>query len=128
MNRIADLTWKHPKLVLAAVGAFALLAIVVGRDVESHLEGRRASPTRPPRASGPTPSCATRSATTRTRAIVVVVRAPDGGQLDLARPGLAARGRPAQRRDGRGRYVGRVVNPLSDRAPPGPSSPATASR
>ena len=36
--RIADLTWKHPKLVLAAVGAFAVLAIAVGKDVEHHLK------------------------------------------------------------------------------------------
>src|SRR6187402_1035023 len=34
MGRIADLTWKHPKLVLAAVAAFTLLAAIVGRVVD----------------------------------------------------------------------------------------------
>jgi RND superfamily putative drug exporter len=36
--RVADLTWKHPKLVLAAVGVFAIVAIAVGKDVENHLK------------------------------------------------------------------------------------------
>lgn len=38
MTRIADLTWKHPKLVLAAVGAFTLLAFALSKDVQQHLK------------------------------------------------------------------------------------------
>ncbi len=38
MGGIANLTWKRPKLVLALVGAFALLAVAVGHDVESPLK------------------------------------------------------------------------------------------
>ena len=37
-TRVADLTWKHPKLVLLAVGAFFVLSIAIGRDVEQHLK------------------------------------------------------------------------------------------
>ncbi|HET8863317.1 MAG TPA: MMPL family transporter, partial [Solirubrobacterales bacterium] len=38
MTRIADLTWKHPKLVLAAVGVFTLLAFALSKDVQQHLK------------------------------------------------------------------------------------------
>lgn len=35
---IADLTWKHPKKVLAAVGIFTLLAFGLSKNVEHHLK------------------------------------------------------------------------------------------
>jgi uncharacterized membrane protein YdfJ with MMPL/SSD domain len=35
---IADLTWKHPKKVLAAVGVFTILAFVLSSHVEQHLK------------------------------------------------------------------------------------------
>src|ERR1044072_2306093 len=38
VSRIADLTWKHPKLVLAAVGIFTLLAFTLSKDVQQHLK------------------------------------------------------------------------------------------
>jgi RND superfamily putative drug exporter len=114
MNRIADLTWKHPKLVLAAVGLFALLAIAVGRDVEQHLKaaGFTDSASESEQASAllrgslgydPNPG------------LVVVVRSPDGGRLDLADPALR-RDVAQLSREMRGvEYIGRVVNPLRDR-------------
>jgi putative drug exporter of the RND superfamily len=37
-GRIADLTWKHPKKVLAAVGIFTVLAFVLSNHVERHLK------------------------------------------------------------------------------------------
>jgi RND superfamily putative drug exporter len=37
-GRIADLTWKHPKKVLAAVGVFTLLAFGLSKNVEQHLK------------------------------------------------------------------------------------------
>lgn len=37
-GRIADLTWKHPKAVLAAVGVFTVLAFVASNHVEQHLK------------------------------------------------------------------------------------------
>ncbi|MBK5219291.1 MAG: MMPL family transporter [Thermoleophilia bacterium] len=115
MNRIADLTWKRPKLVLAVVGAFALLAIVFGRDVESHLK-----------AAGFTDSGSESEQATRllreslgynpNPAIVLVVRAPGGGKLDTADPAVRREvGRISAEMAGV-EYVGRVVNPLRDRA------------
>jgi RND superfamily putative drug exporter len=38
VTRIADLTWKHPKLVLTAVGVFTLLAFALSKNVEQHLK------------------------------------------------------------------------------------------
>lgn len=115
MTWIANLTWKRPKLVLLMVGAFALLALAAGRDVEQHLK-----------AAGFTdPSSESEQATRMLRdslgydpnpAIVLVVRNPDGGRLDLADP--AVRGEVARIAAGTEAVedVGRVVNPLRDRA------------
>ena len=114
MNRIADLTWKHPKRVLAAVAAFAVLAVAVGHDVEHHLK-----------AAGFTDSASESERATRlldgalgynpNPAIVLVVRAPGGGPLDLSSPSV----RHEVDRLGHGmakvEYVGKVVNPLHDR-------------
>jgi uncharacterized membrane protein YdfJ with MMPL/SSD domain len=38
LTRISDLTWKHPRLVLAAVGIFTLLAFTLSKDVQQHLK------------------------------------------------------------------------------------------
>src|SRR5262245_12346777 len=89
MGRIADLTWKRPKLDLALVGVFTLLAVAVGRDVEQHLKaaGFTDSASESERAGGllrgalgydPNPG------------LVVVVRAPGGGQLDVDDPAVRA--------------------------------------
>jgi len=114
MTRIASLTWRHPKLVLALVGAFALLAAVFGHNVEHHLK-----------AAGFTdPSSESEQATDLLReslgydpnpAIVLVVRSPDGSRLDLGDPTVR---RDVDRLGGqvsRVQDVGRVLNPLRDR-------------
>jgi RND superfamily putative drug exporter len=111
LDRVAHLTWRRPKLVLALVGAFAVLAVAIGHDVERHLkaagftdsasESERATALlRHARGSDAAPG------------IVLLVRARAGGKLDTASP--AVRG-PVDRLAGalaRTRYVGRVVNPL----------------
>ncbi|HXR30570.1 MAG TPA: MMPL family transporter [Solirubrobacterales bacterium] len=114
MTRIADLTWKHPKLVLAAVGVFALLSLAVGRDVEQHLK-----------AAGFTDSSSESEQATRllredlgydpNPAIVLVVRAPNGGRLDLADPAVRGEVGRISTQMARVEYVGRVLNPLRDR-------------
>src|ERR671917_616874 len=38
LARIARVTWQRPKLVLALVGVFVVLAAALGRDVEDHLK------------------------------------------------------------------------------------------
>jgi RND superfamily putative drug exporter len=114
MTRIANLTWRRPKLVLLAVGAFALLAVAIGHNVEHHLK-----------AAGFTdPGSESEKATDLLReslgydpnpAIVLVVRSPGGGPLDLHDPSV----RQEVDRIGDGmakaEYVGRVVNPLRNR-------------
>ena len=111
MTRVANLTWKHPKLVLLAVGAFAMLAVAIGHNVEHHLK-----------AAGFTdPASESEQATNVLRdslgydpnpAIVLVVRSPGGGRLDLTSP--AVRREVDRLADGMARVedVGRVVNPL----------------
>ena len=121
MNRIADLTWKHPKLVLAVVAVFVLIsAVAVGRDVEQHLK-----------AAGFTDSASeSERATTLLRdslgynpnpAIVLVVRAPGGGRLDTSQPAV----RREVARISREMAQGRVRRP--GRQPPArPAAPAPA--
>jgi RND superfamily putative drug exporter len=113
MTRIADLTWKHPKLVLSVIAVFTLVAAAVGHDVEQHLKaaGFTDSASESERANhllreslgyNPNP------------ALVLVVRAPQGGKLDVKDP--AVRRQVAQLSDRLAGvdYVGRVVNPLRD--------------
>ncbi len=113
LERIADLTWRRPKLVLALVGAFVLVALVVGRDVERHLV-----------AAGFTDSASeSERATALLRdelgydvnpGIVVLVRAKDGGRLDVARPAVRREVHRLSRELGKVEHVGRVVDPLRD--------------
>jgi putative drug exporter of the RND superfamily len=115
MNRIANLTWKHPKLVLAAVAAFVMLAGAVGHDVERHLK-----------AAGFTDSASESERATRllrdtlgydpNPAIVLVVRAPGGGPLDLRSQAVRREVDRLSRGMARVEHVGRVVNPLHNRA------------
>jgi uncharacterized membrane protein YdfJ with MMPL/SSD domain len=114
MNRIADLTWKRPKLVLALVGLFTLLAVAVGHDVEKHLKaaGFTDSASESERATGlltdalgfdPNP------------AIVLVVRAPGGGPLDVDSPAVRREVNRLSREIAQVKDVGEVTNPLRDR-------------
>jgi uncharacterized membrane protein YdfJ with MMPL/SSD domain len=113
MTRIADLTWKHPKLVLAVVALFTLVAAGVGHDVEKHLKaaGFTDSASESERANhllreslgyNPNP------------ALVLVVRAPKGGKLDVSDPTVRRQVAQLSARLAGVEYVGRVVNPLRD--------------
>jgi putative drug exporter of the RND superfamily len=113
VTRIADLTWTHPKRVLAAVATFAVLAVVAGHDVEHHLK-----------AAGFTDSASESERATRllrnslgydpNPAIVLVVRAPGGGRLDLRSPAVRREVDRLSRGMAKVEYVGRVVNPLRE--------------
>ncbi len=113
LDRIATLTWRRPKLVLALVGAFMLVAGGFGYNVEQHLK-----------AAGFTdPASQSERATELLRAevgydptpaIVVLVRDEGGGRLDVADPAVRREvDRIAAALQGT-RHVGRVVNPLRD--------------
>jgi uncharacterized membrane protein YdfJ with MMPL/SSD domain len=114
VNRIANLTWKHPKVVLAAVGAFALLAVAFGHNVEHHLK-----------AAGFTdPSSESEQATNlltgalgydANPGIVLVVRPSGGGKLDTASPFVRREVGRLSDEVAKAKYVGRVVDPLRDR-------------
>ncbi len=114
LGRIADLTWTRPKLVLALVGVFVVLAGAFGYNVEHHL----------------TPAGFTDSASESERAtkllrselgydpnpgLVVLVRARDGGRLDLKRPDVAREVTRLRRELDAIRFVGRVDPPLAAR-------------
>ena len=111
MTRIANLTWRHPKLVLAAVGLFALFAVAIGHNVEQHLK-----------AAGFTdPSSESERATNVLRdslgydpnpAIVLVVRSPDGGPLNPSDPTVRREVGRLSAEVAKVEYVGRVLNPL----------------
>ena len=127
LNRIADLTWKHPKLVLSLVGVFALLAVAVGHNVEHHLK-----------AAGFTDSASESEVATGeltkafgydpNPAIVLVVRAPGGGPLDTSSPAVRREVDRVSREVGQVKDIGHVVNPLREPRAGAPSSPATGTR
>ncbi len=93
LERVADLTWKRPKPVLAVVVAFVVVAGVFGHDVEHHLK-----------AAGFTDSASESEQATEllrdalgydaTPGIVLLVRARDHGRLDIRQPRGQARGGP----------------------------------
>src|SRR3954451_2486699 len=112
IDRIAELTWGRPKLVLALVGIFVAVAAVVGHGVESHLMPAGFTDSASQSEQG--------RALLRSKlgydadaGIVAVVRPPNGGALELTDPAvqrevarLTAKLRGIQ-------YVGKAVNPLS---------------
>ena len=82
LERIATLTWRRPKLVLALVGVFVVVAGGLGYDVEHHLKAAGFTDSAP-RAN--VPRAAARRARLRPepRDRRPPVRAPDGGKLDV---------------------------------------------
>jgi uncharacterized membrane protein YdfJ with MMPL/SSD domain len=113
MTRIADLTWKHPKLVLAVVAAFVLVAAAVGKDVESHLKaaGFTDSASESERA---TALLTDRLGFDPNPAIVLVVRNSGGGRLDPSSPAVRRQVAELSRQVAAVGHVGRVTNPLRD--------------
>ncbi|MBA3328778.1 MAG: MMPL family transporter [Solirubrobacterales bacterium] len=113
LGRIADLTWRRPKLVLALVCAFVVLAAALGHDVEGRLK-----------AAGFTDSASESERATAllrdelgydaTPGIVVLVRARDGGPLDVSRPAVRREVARIGRELAGTEHVGRVINPLED--------------
>ena len=114
LDRIATLTWQRPKLVLALVGVFVVIAGGFGYDVESHLKaaGFTDSDSQSERATellrdelgyDPTP------------AIVVLVRDPGGGRLAVEDPAVRREVDRISQALADTRHVGHVINPLRDR-------------
>jgi RND superfamily putative drug exporter len=114
LARLAAVTWRRPKLVLALVAAFVVTAGVLGHDVEGHLK-----------AAGFTDSASeSERATALLRrelgydpnpGIVLLVRARDGGTLDVESPQVRSEVSRISESLAGAKHVGRVVNPLEDR-------------
>ena len=114
LERVATLTWRHPKLVLALVGVFVAVAGGVGYDVEKHLK-----------AAGFTDSASQSERATEllrdelgydpSPAIVVLVRDRGGGRLDVRQPAVRTEVDRIAGALERTRHVGHVINPLRDR-------------
>ncbi len=114
LDRVATLTWRRPKLVLALVGVFVILAGAFGYDVEQHLK-----------AAGFTDSASQSERATEllrkelgydaTPGIVVLVRSPAGGRLDVTSPAVRREADRISAALAGTRHVGQVINPLRDR-------------
>jgi RND superfamily putative drug exporter len=114
LERIATLTWRRPKLVLALVGAFVAVAGAFGYDVENHLK-----------AAGFTDSASQSERATNflrhelgydaSPGIVVLVRNRAGGSLDVSSAAVRDEVDRIAAALADTRYVGNVVNPLRDR-------------
>lgn len=111
-GRIADLTWKYPKRVLAVVGLFALVAAAFGGPVAEHLKPGGFSD----------PASESTIASERllkelgydaVPGIVVLVSEPGGGQLDIRSPALRREARRLARELDSIPHVRRVQNPLA---------------
>ena len=113
LARIADLTWRRPKLVLALVGAFMAVSVAVGYDVEEHLKaaGFADSSSESERATALLRGALGYDANP---GIVVLVKAGDGGRLDLADPAVRREVARISRGLRQAEHVARVVDPVTD--------------
>ena len=113
MNRLADLTWNHPKRVLAAVAAFAVLSIAIGHDVEHHLKAAGFSdPSSESEQAGRVLGDAL--GYDANPGVELVVRAPGGGPLDTHSPAVRHEVARLSSEVEKVEYVGHVVDPLSE--------------
>lgn len=113
LRKIADITWRRPRLVLAVVALFAVGAGAFGYDVEHHLKaaGFTDSSSESERATSTLRDALGYDATP---GIVALVRAPGGGALDTTAPSVRAEVARIAQRLRRVEHVGRVVNPLAE--------------
>ena len=113
LERVADLTWRRPKRVLAVVGAFVALAGAFGHDVEHHLLAAGFTD-RASQSERATDLLRHTLGYDANPGIVVLVRAPGGGKLHINSPAVRREVARLSRALAHTRYVGHVVNPLVD--------------
>lgn len=126
VTRIADLTWKHPKLVLAAVGIFTILAFGLSKNVEQHLKAAGFSDPAS-ESSRAQALLIEKSGSESQPAIIVRVKPASGhGRLPLRSPSLRREARRLTAALGSIDGVSRAENPLGGGSPeliaPGRSS------
>jgi RND superfamily putative drug exporter len=117
LTRIADLTWKHPKLVLAAVGLFTVLAFTLSKDVQQHLKAAGFSD--PASESSKSQQLLIDKTGSDAMPGIVVRVTPPAGQarLSLRSPALRAEARHLSRELRVLEGVARVENPLAGGSP-----------
>ncbi|MDX6585961.1 MAG: putative drug exporter of the superfamily [Solirubrobacterales bacterium] len=108
---IADLTWRRPKLVLALIGVFVVVAGILGRGLEDHLK-----------AAGFTdPASESERSTELLRDglgydanpnLIVLVRDEDDKRIDITAPAVRREVRRLVDDLGGVEFVGRAVDPL----------------
>src|SRR5689334_12084634 len=110
-DRIAGLTWHHPRKILAAAFLFVAVAGFFGHDVEHHLKAAGfTDPSSESERAGDVLSGAL--GYSAQPGLVVLVRGKHGSALDTTDPAIRAEvGRLAERLRGSA-YVGHVTNPL----------------
>ena len=108
LQRIADLTWNHPRKILAAALLFAAVAGFFGHDVEHHLKAAGfTDPSSESEQAGDVLAGAL--GYSAQPGLVVLVRARDGGPLDVQDPAVAAEVDRLAGRLAEADYVGHVT-------------------
>ncbi|MFL6160062.1 MAG: MMPL family transporter [Marmoricola sp.] len=116
LDRIANLTWNHPRKILAAALLFAAVAGFFGHDVEHHLKAAGfTDPSSQSEQAGDVLSSAL--GYSAQPGLVVLIRAKDGGPLDLKAPAVSAEISRLSAQLAKADYVGHVTNPLTDGPP-----------
>jgi len=111
LERIANLTWHHPRKILAAAVLFLAVAGFFGHDVEHHLKAAGfTDPASESEKAGAVLSDAL--GFSAQPGLVVLVRDKDGGTLDVTDPEVQIEVGRLARRMGEADFVGRVTNPL----------------
>lgn len=116
IDLLARLSWRHPRKVLVAALLFAATAGFLGHDVEHHLKAAGfTDPDSESERAGQVLADALGYGAEP--GLVVLIRARDGGLLDLEDPEIQAEvGRLADELRG-AEYVGQVTNPLEEPVP-----------
>jgi uncharacterized membrane protein YdfJ with MMPL/SSD domain len=116
LRRTSSLTWRRPRTVLAAILLFAAVAGFFGHDVEKHLAAAGfADPASQSEKAGRV--LADELGHAAEPGLVVLIRAKDGGKLDLTSPTIRAEVNRLAAQTAKGEYVGPVDNPLASPDP-----------
>src|SRR5690242_6123396 len=107
LERIANLTWNHPRKILAAALLFAAVAGFFGHNVEHHLKA--AGFTDPSSESEQAGAVLSKALGFSAQpGLTVLVRAKDGGQLNTADPAVSAELDRLAAQLAKAEYVGHV--------------------
>lgn len=116
IDLLARLSWRHPRKVLVAALLFAATAGFFGHDVEHHLKAAGfTDPDSESERAGQVLADALGYGAEP--GLVVLIRARDGGLLDLEDPEIQAEVRRLADELRGAEYVGQVTNPLEEPVP-----------